>query len=182
MNKYIITSSLLVFAVFYSAASVDFNKKNNFYLVTNGSPVRDVIKDFSENYGIPVIISGKIQGEFSGRISSVSPNDFLAQLSKDQQLIWFFEDDILFIYNKNEVVNELLAPEFVDVNKILQTASKLNVSNRKSCAVKKLNTHNTIEVYGVPKCIELLKNIIVNLDKESSGFLPASVPLCGFYG
>ncbi|EBT7486504.1 EscC/YscC/HrcC family type III secretion system outer membrane ring protein [Salmonella enterica] len=167
MNKYTITSSLLAFVAFYSSASIDINKKNNFYLMTNGSPVRDVIKDFSESYGIPVVISGKVQGEFVGRINSVSPNDFLVQLSKEQQLTWFFEDDILFIYNKNEVVNELLTPVFVDVNKIIQTASKLNVLNRNSCAIKKLNNHNTIDAYGVPKCIELLKNIIANLDKES---------------
>ena len=150
-----------------NAMSSNLNADKNFYLMTNGSPLVEILNDFSLNYNLPVIISKHISGDYTGEIKSQSAIEFLKKISDTESILWYFDGNAVFVYNKEELSNEILTPSFIDASKIISAASTLKLSNKDTCILKKLHEYNAIDITGVPKCFELLKNLQINLDKES---------------
>ena len=71
-------------------------------------PLSKVLEYFAGNYGIPVIVSDRVKGEINGRVGPFSPVDFLNELSKLYNLIWYFDGNTLYIYHSSEIEKKII--------------------------------------------------------------------------
>jgi type III secretion protein C len=71
----------------------------------------------------PVVISDKVEGKVNGKFIAVEPQALLESLAAAYGLIWFFDGDVLYIYDDSEIDSQIInAPglDFDQLDRILR--------------------------------------------------------------
>ncbi|HCL5268657.1 TPA: EscC/YscC/HrcC family type III secretion system outer membrane ring protein [Salmonella enterica] len=140
---------------------------NDYFIITKSTPVRTVLSDFAANYSIPVFISSAIEDEFSGEIKNSSPMEVLNKLAKTYHLSWYYDGNILYIYKSNEINRSIITPTYLDIDSLIKYLRVSAATNKQSCKIKKITTFNSIEVNGVPECLNYITSLANSLDQEA---------------
>lgn len=90
---------LLLGSLFYSHAfSIpDFWKHSAYAVECSKTPVKDVLEDFSRNFGVSLVLSGKLSGRCDNWTRSDNAEDFLNLLGNQHQFQWFVYKGNLYV-------------------------------------------------------------------------------------
>ncbi|RQR48129.1 EscC/YscC/HrcC family type III secretion system outer membrane ring protein [Burkholderia sp. Bp9126] len=138
-----------------------------FFLATRGAKLADVLRDLGANYRVPVVVSEQVDGSFIGTLNSAAPTVALDRLARLYQLAWYYDGQILYVYRAQEVSSKLIALDLLPSTTLISQLRSASLLDAKQCRVEAIPQSNTIEVYGVPVCIERVAQFAKHLDQQA---------------
>ncbi|GFN47054.1 EscC/YscC/HrcC family type III secretion system outer membrane ring protein [Candidatus Regiella insecticola] len=137
-----------------------------FFIYSRGIAVANLLQELGKNYGIPVIVSQAITESFSGKLKNQTPEEMLAYLSAKYNLTWYFDGDVLYFYKTQEIRKEIISPDDLSIKTLINYLRNSGLSDGKNCAVKAITSLNSLEVSGVPVCIERAARLTKLLNQQ----------------
>jgi len=95
-----------------NAAPVPWNKQVVSY-VSEERPVRQVLKDVLATQNFPVVLTGDIRGEVTGRFNEPAERVF-NKLAAAYGLVWFFNGSVLYVSPNTDLRSEVVELGTVD--------------------------------------------------------------------
>ena len=146
-------------------AKKDFDARPYAYF-GNSEPVSDVLRNFSANYSIPVIISPNVEGVVNGRIGPLSPIEFLDKVAQLNGLIWYFDGNTLYVYNGNEIQKQILNLQYMAADEFKKTLIEIGIWDNRFYW-KARPEEGIIYISGPPRYMELVTETAQLLDAKS---------------
>ncbi|CRY56846.1 type III secretion outer membrane pore%2C YscC/HrcC family [Yersinia intermedia] len=125
-----------------------------FFIYSRSMDLSSLLKDIGMNYGIPVVVNPEINEHFSGKILNKTPEEILSELAGLYNITWYYDGEILYFYKSQAVRREFISPDGLSSATLIKYLQSSGVLADKSCAAKAFSRLGTIEVTGVPICIE----------------------------
>ncbi|MEQ9723103.1 EscC/YscC/HrcC family type III secretion system outer membrane ring protein [Yersinia alsatica] len=137
-----------------------------FFIYSRGIAVSNLLEDLGTNYGVSVIVSPEINEKFSGKILDKTPDQILTELAGLYNITWYYDGEILYFYKTQSIRKEFVSPDGISTTTLIKYLQRSNVSAGKNCAVKAISRLGTIEVTGVPICIERVTTLSKMLSSQ----------------
>ncbi|RYV00984.1 EscC/YscC/HrcC family type III secretion system outer membrane ring protein [Shewanella sp. OPT22] len=138
-----------------------------FVMISRGTPLTAVLHEFGGNYGIPIVVSSKVNDEFSGRIQNKLPLDVIHDLSRRYSLIWYYNTDVLYVYKTTELMSEVIPLSNIASKDVLDYLNGTGVLANHACTVKPQETIASVQLVGVPICVNTVSKLIEKLDSNA---------------
>lgn len=142
----------------------------SFFIYTNGIPLQKLLKEIGVNYGIPVVVSPDITDTFSGELKDKTPHEMLDQLSTQYNLTWYFDGDVIYFYKIQDMKKQILSAGSLPITTLVNYLKSSGLLNGKNCALKALTQLNTVEISGVPVCIERATQLTLLLNQQQQNY------------
>jgi type III secretion protein C len=103
---------LCIFVTWFSsinsvqAATPPFWKDAGYIYAANQTPIRKILEDFCDQFGIVLEISPTVKGTINGRLAANSANEFLDRLALMRKFRWFVYANTLYVTPLNDNVVE----------------------------------------------------------------------------
>ncbi|CNC85753.1 EscC/YscC/HrcC family type III secretion system outer membrane ring protein [Yersinia pseudotuberculosis] len=137
-----------------------------FFIYSRGMAVSELLKDLGMNYGIPVVISSEINEHFTGKIRDKTPEKILSELAGRYNITWYYDGETLYFYPAQSIKREFISPDGLAANTLVKYLQRGDVLAGKNCAIKAIPHLDTLEVKGVPICIERVKSVSKMLSEQ----------------
>ncbi|CNI63002.1 EscC/YscC/HrcC family type III secretion system outer membrane ring protein [Yersinia vastinensis] len=137
-----------------------------FFLYSRGITVASLLKDLGANYGISVVVSPDINEKFSGKIVDKTPEQILSELAGLYNITWYYDGEILYFYKTQSIRKEFISPNGLSTTTLINYLQHSGVFAGKNCAVKAISRLGTIEVTGVPICIDRVTTLSKMLSSQ----------------
>lgn len=95
-------------AALVNAATPPFWKDAGYIYAANQTPIRKILEDFCDQFGIILEISPSVKGTINGRLAANSANEFLDRLALMRKFRWFVYANTLYVSTLNDNVVEKL--------------------------------------------------------------------------
>lgn len=141
-----------------------------FFIYTHGISLGKLLKEIGLNYGIPVIVSPDITDTFSGELKDKTPNQMLDELSTQYNLTWYFDGDVIYFYKIQDIKKQILSSGDLPIKALIKYLKNSGLPNGKNCALKALTRLNTVEIIGVPVCIERATQLTSLLNTQRQNY------------
>lgn len=128
-----------------------------FFIYSRGMAVSELLKDLGMNYGVPVVVSEEINEQFSGKILGKTPEQILSMLAGQYNITWYYDGETLYFYPVQSIRRTFISPDSLSANTLVKYLQCGDLLAGKNCAIKAIPHLDTIEVSGVPICIERVK-------------------------
>ena len=138
-----------------------------FVMISRGTPLTAVLHEFATNYGIPIVVSSQVTDEFSGRIQNQEPLDVIKSLSRRFSLIWYYNTDVLYVYKTTELMSEVIPLSNISSMNVLSYLSSTGVLADHACQVKPKESIASVQLVGVPVCVNTVSKLIAKLDSNA---------------
>ena len=138
-----------------------------FVMISRGTPLTAVLHEFATNYGIPIVVSSQVNDEFSGRIQNQDPLDIIADLSRRFGLIWYYNTDVLYVYKTTELRSEVIPLSNISSMNVLNYLNSTGVLADHACQVKPQESIASVQLVGVPTCVNTVSKLIEKLDSNA---------------
>lgn len=138
----------------------------NFFISSRSIPVADVLKSLGANYGIPVVVSGKISGKFAGELEDRPRGAVLAELARLYQLIPYYDGHSLYVYKAQEVEQLSITPAYVKAGDIIRLVAQAGLTDGVACRVSDSGSASAFQVTGVPICLSRVASLAKQLDDQ----------------
>ncbi len=164
-----VTCCLTALMVLISPAvmgALPVNGAASFFLSTRGTKLADVLRDLGANYRIPVVVSQQIDSSFIGTLNGATPDIALDQLARLYQLAWYYDGQMLYVYKAQEVVSQLVTPNYLQAETLIAQLRSTGVLNGRQCSARSVPSSNAVEVHGVPICIERIVQFAKRIDEQ----------------
>ncbi|MGB0893404.1 MAG: EscC/YscC/HrcC family type III secretion system outer membrane ring protein [Parashewanella sp.] len=160
---------LCLFTTFAQSASLSQIRwqGDSFVLISRGTPLAAVIRDFGSNYGVPVVISSKITDVYNGRIQNTPPLKVIHDLSRQYGLIWYYNNGVLYAYKTSELMSKILPLNNISTAELESYLRSSSVLDNKSCRVKPEPGISSIQLIGVPICVSNVTKLTQTLDSNA---------------
>jgi type III secretion protein C len=90
------------------AATPPFWKDAGYIYAANQTPIRKILEDFCDQFGIILEISPSVKGTINGRLAANSANEFLDRLALMRKFRWFVYANTLYVSTLSDNVVEKL--------------------------------------------------------------------------
>jgi len=102
---------LCIFVTYFSfsniqAATPPFWKDAGYIYAANQTPIRKILEDFSDQFGIALQVNPAVKGTINGRIASNNAVEFLDRLALMRKFRWFVYANTLYVMPLNDNVVE----------------------------------------------------------------------------
>ncbi len=138
-----------------------------FVMISRGTPLTEVLHEFGSNYGIPIVVSSKVNDEFSGRLQNKSPMDVIDYLSRHFSLVWYYNTDVLYVYKTTELMSEVIPLTNISSMDVLDYLQSTDVLADHACQLKPKETIASVQLLGVPICVNTVSKLIEKLDSNA---------------
>lgn len=142
-------------------AQIPWNRQGFSYAAEN-KPLTELLRQLCAAQSIPVVISDKVEGTVNGKFTAVEPQALLESLAAAYGLIWFFDGDVLYIYDDSEIDSQIInAPglDFEQLDRILRDLQIDFGQPRNSLRM----TEELVSVAGPPRFVKLVAEVISGL-------------------
>lgn len=160
---------LLVFFFFCSpgvSAQENIWKGSPYYITADSLDLKDVLQGLGANYKVPVVVSEIINDKWTGTLHDVPAGHILDELSGMYQLQSFWDGNTLYIYKSQEIVRLYLTPQWLTPARIVRLIRKSGFKTSNACKINTIGDSLTLEVIGVPACVERVKMLSKELDDQ----------------
>lgn len=151
---------------FPASATIPWKGDDPFFLSSRGSKLTDVLHDLGANYGVPVVVSEKVDEPFIGVIRDVSPTKALDELARMHKLAWYYDGQAVHVYKANEVGSKLITPTYLPVSELIDQLEGSHILDNKHCRVRALPSSNAMQVEGVPICLTRVNTLAERIDQQ----------------
>ncbi|AXE30564.1 EscC/YscC/HrcC family type III secretion system outer membrane ring protein [Chromobacterium phragmitis] len=137
-----------------------------FFLSSNDTSLAAALKDLGANYGLPVVVSPKIDARYAGRLRDVPRGSALAELTRLYQLLPYYDGHALYVYRTQEVDQALLTPAYMDGGQLAALISASGLLDGAGCRLHGVGAANALQISGVPICLARVKELAKQLDQQ----------------
>ncbi|MEA3118822.1 MAG: type secretion protein [Paraburkholderia sp.] len=159
--------------VLCAVASADGAVKTNgapaFVFSTHGIRLAELLRDLGANYGIPVVVSARIDGSFIGRIDAMPPEMAFDHLANLYRLAWYYDGQTIYVYKADEVSADLITPAYLTVDSLMSQLRGTRLLSAGRCDVHAVPASNAIQIHGVPVCVERVAQFLKRVDEQKLG-------------
>lgn len=138
-----------------------------FVMISRGTPLSAVLNEFGSNYGIPIVVSSKVDDEFTGRIQNRMPMEVISDLSRRYGLIWYYNNDVLYVYKTTELMSEVMPLSNISSMTVQDYLNSTGVLAVHACKIKPQDSIASVQLVGVPICINTVSKLIEKLDANA---------------
>ncbi|WP_260444774.1 EscC/YscC/HrcC family type III secretion system outer membrane ring protein [Burkholderia sp. Bp8986] len=158
-------------SLFANNAAAEFDAQrlssHGFFVVSRGMPLAQVLHELSESYGVPVTVSAAVTGVFSGQIHEASGLKALEDLARDYGLAWYLSGGVVYVYKTREIKEVIVTPTWLSARSLLNDLRSASVFSSPYCRASVLGNLNSIDVTGVPQCIDRVNELVRSLDVDA---------------
>src|SRR5690349_16836398 len=76
--------------------------------VANNEAIVDLLREFANDQGMPIVVSEKVTGTISGQFGPLHPKKFLDAITQNNGLIWVYDGTALYVYRSDEISTEII--------------------------------------------------------------------------
>jgi type III secretion protein C len=156
---------LCIFVTWFSsttlvhAATPPFWKDAGYIYAANQTPIRKILEDFCDQFGIILEISPSVKGTINGRLAANSANEFLDRLALMRKFRWFVYANTLYVSTLNDNVVEKLGINSESSSEAKQALIGIGLfENRFGWG--ELPEEQSIIVSGPAEYVKLVKKVI----------------------
>ncbi|MBI1676103.1 EscC/YscC/HrcC family type III secretion system outer membrane ring protein [Shewanella sp. NKUCC05_KAH] len=138
-----------------------------FVMISRGTALASVIQDFANNYGVPVIVSNKVNDNYIGQIQEQDPKSVIQDLTRRYGLVWYYNNEVLYVYKASEINSEVLPLTSLSATKVDHYLRSAGVLDKGVCNIKSMAGISGLQVTGVPECINSVTKLTAQLDANA---------------
>lgn len=147
-------------------ATIRTNGAPAFIFSTHGTKLAAVVRDMGANYGVPVVVSPRVDGAFIGRIEAMPFERALDSLASLYRLAWYYDGQTVFVYRADEVGADLYTPAYLTVDTLMSQLRGTQLIAAGRCDVRPVSGANAIQIHGVPVCVERVTRFLKRVDEQ----------------
>jgi type III secretion protein C len=138
--------------------------KGNYHHFSKNQDLAELLRDFCTMQGISVIIHPAIKEMVNGRFSDIAPEQFWDDIVSAYSLTWFFDGNILYVYENNQIQTQVWSMTSDEMNTICRVVDELGVASS-HFSMRRLERAGILVVSGPPRLIavvgELSQKIVI---------------------
>lgn len=124
--------------------------------------IRGALTEFGQNLDLIVVFSDKVRGAARGTVRGASAGEFLSRLCDANQLSWYFDGNVLYIAQSDEVGTRVFDLSGPKLDELQQYLAQLEVSGQPMSS-RASPDHDSLFVSGPPA---YLTQIQQHLDRQ----------------
>ncbi|OZG74364.1 EscC/YscC/HrcC family type III secretion system outer membrane ring protein [Hahella sp. CCB-MM4] len=121
-------------------------------------PIRELLQQFASSINTPIVISDKVQGVVNGNFEKASARDFIDRLAKIHSLLWYYDGQVLYVYDTSEVETDLIHLQSVSSQRLINTLADLGVLDRRF-TLRAIVQEGIVMVSGPPRYTQLVREV-----------------------
>ena len=164
-NKNIFIAAVIFLSTNTYAQTIKWTGKP-YFISSREIPLSSVFKDMGANSNLPVIVSPLIKDTFTGELHDVPRGYALSELSRIYGLQPYYDGNTLYIYKAQEVSQTVLSPAYLNGPTLLQMLKYSGLLDRNACQLRQIGNSNTLQVSGVPACLNHIVMLTKQLDEQ----------------
>lgn len=137
-----------------------------FFIASQNTSLTSVLKDLGANYGLPVIVSPQITEAYVGELQDSPKGKILTELSRLYQLMPYYDGNTLYIYKAHEMGQVTLSPAYLSGSALNRMVQRSGLLDGISCQIRDIGASNTLQVNGVPACLNQIATLAKQLDEQ----------------
>ena len=135
-------------------------------------PVDQFLSNLFGHIGVPVVVDAKVQGTVNGSWDSTA-GVLLDKASRSFQLATYFDGITAYVYNDNDLAQQIMPVSGAVANNIIQYASSLELLDARN-RLDRVGA-NGLRVVGTPRFVEQVKSVSRNLRSKQPAYKPLVV-------
>jgi type II secretory pathway component GspD/PulD (secretin) len=155
-----IATAGLVFLSFgsaFAAAPEWFSKQYSYVLINQD--IRDALKEFGRNLGVPVALSDKIRGQVRGEVRAETAGAFLTRLAEANGLIWYYDGSILHMNSNEEFATQIIDLGRANGGMVVDEVQRLDLMDDRF-SIKSTPNAPALRVSGPPAFIAMVQQVV----------------------
>ncbi|EJN03662.1 hypothetical protein [Phyllobacterium sp. YR531] len=141
----------------FSAAPDWFNKQYSYVLINQD--IRDALKEFGRNLGVPVTLSDKIRGQVRGEVRADNAGAFLTRLAEANGLIWYYDGSILHMNSSDEFATQIIDIGRANGDMVVDEVQRLNLMDDRF-SIRSTPNAPALRVSGPPAFIAMVQQVV----------------------
>lgn len=165
----LIATGFLAFSCFQPAFATtpSFWRETGYLYQANQTPVRKVLEDFSNQFGVMLELSPAVKGTIDGRISSNSAVEFLDRLALTRKFRWFVYANTLYISPMQDNLIETITAENDSISDLRQVLIGIGLFEPRF-GWAEMNDAQSVIVTGPAEYVKLVKKVLGRKDVPKS--------------
>ncbi|MBF0398466.1 MAG: type III secretion system outer membrane ring subunit SctC [Desulfobacterales bacterium] len=163
IKKFIIFIILISFPTNLYCGEIPW-KKDYFNHVANEEQLKDFLSYLSKTQGFIPVISEKVKGVVNGKFSNILPKDMFGNITVAFNLIYFFFNNILYIYNSEEIEEKVINLKYITRDTFLTSLKEINIIDD-LFPIKAISKENIIIISGPKQYVEIITQLSESLDQ-----------------
>jgi type III secretion protein C len=143
------------------SAQIPWNRQG-FSYAAEDKPLTELLRQLCAAQSIPVVISDKVEGTVNGKFIAVEPQALLESLAAAYGLIWFFDGDVLYIYDDSEIDSQIINAPGLDFDQLDRILRDLQIDFGQPRNSLRM-TEELVSVAGPPRFVKLVAEVISGL-------------------
>lgn len=139
-------------------------RTSEYTLMARGMSLPDVLTAFALSQEMGVVIDKDVRGVVSGDFQALAPWAFLDRICAMNNLIWYFEGSILYIYRAGAMSSALVDLKAMKAAEVQRMLRELGVEDSRY-PLRKTSGDELVAVSGPPRYVELVVNLIGKADR-----------------
>ncbi|WP_026179688.1 secretin N-terminal domain-containing protein [Hahella ganghwensis] len=121
-------------------------------------PIRELLQQFASAINTPIVISEDVQGVVNGNFEEALAKDFIDQLAKMHSLLWYYDGQVLYVYDTSEVETDLIHLQDVSSRRLVNTLTDLGVLDWRF-TLRAIPGEGIVMVSGPPRYTQLVGEV-----------------------
>ncbi len=156
--------TLLLSSFAVVAADLVWRTKVFKYNATEGTPLKEFLREFAASQWITASVDDKVEGTVRGKIE-MSPPNLLSYMTATYGLIWYYDGSVLHIYPASESTSQVLSMSHSRMESLQRTLVKLGIADRRFPLAFD-SEQNTAMVSGPKRYVEMVQAAARSLDNN----------------
>lgn len=137
-----------------------------YFVSSQNTPLASVLRDLGANSGMPVVVSPRITEAYAGELQDQPRGRVLAELSRLYQLLPYYDGNTLYVYKAQEMEQAVLSPSYLPGATLVRLLRRSGLLDGAACQVRQVGASNSLQVNGVPACINQVNSLAKQLDAQ----------------
>ena len=140
-------------------------KQDQYAYFGNGESVADALRGFASNYSLPIKISEKVKSIVNGTIGPLKPVAFLDKISRLNNLIWYFDNSTLYVYDAEEIKKTIINLGYLSTDHLRKILVDMNLwDGRYEWNARPMD--GLIYLSGPPRYVDLVEQTAAIIDAK----------------
>lgn len=138
-----------------------------FHFSARNDNITLVLENFCASQGVSAIISPRITGQITGDFAFSNPTGFLDVLARNNGFTWYFHGNSAYFYALSEMETALIALKSLSPQRLQATLQSMGIYDARY-PLSNASEEQMLYLYGPPRYIELVRDVIGNLEASSA--------------
>lgn len=124
----------------------------------DNEPIQELLQQFASSINAPITVSDKVSGGVSGNFEETTAIEFLNTISKIHSLMWYFDGQVIYVYDSGEVETALVNMGTASPQRLMNALSRLGVLDKRF-RIKTSRNEGIVMVSGPPRYTQLVQEV-----------------------